>query len=29
VPMVLNTSFDENEPVVCETRLALDCFLRN
>jgi carbamoyltransferase len=28
VPMVLNTSFNENEPVVCESRQALDCFLR-
>ena len=28
VPMVLNTSFNENEPVVCEPKEALDCFLR-
>jgi len=28
VPMVLNTSFNENEPVVCVPREALDCFLR-
>jgi carbamoyltransferase len=28
VPMVLNTSFNENEPVVCEPAEALDCFLR-
>ncbi len=28
VPMVLNTSFNENEPVVCEPLEALDCFLR-
>ncbi len=28
VPMVLNTSFNENEPVVCEPVQALDCFLR-
>ena len=28
VPMVLNTSFNENEPVVCEPSQALDCFLR-
>jgi carbamoyltransferase len=28
VPMVLNTSFNENEPVVCEPSEALDCFLR-
>jgi carbamoyltransferase len=26
--MVLNTSFNENEPVVCEPSEALDCFLR-
>lgn len=26
--MVLNTSFDENEPVVCEPEEALDCFVR-
>jgi predicted NodU family carbamoyl transferase len=25
VPMVLNTSFNENEPVVCEPRQARDC----
>lgn len=28
VPMVLNTSFNENEPVVCSPKEALDCFLR-
>jgi carbamoyltransferase len=28
VPMVLNTSFNENEPIVCRPREALDCFLR-
>lgn len=28
VPMLLNTSFNENEPVVCEPSQALDCFLR-
>ena len=28
VPMVLNTSFNENEPVVCHSEEALDCFLR-
>jgi len=28
VPMVLNTSFNENEPVVCDPSHALDCFLR-
>ena len=26
--MVLNTSFNENEPVVCAPEEALDCFLR-
>jgi len=26
--MVLNTSFNENEPVVCTPVEALDCFLR-
>jgi carbamoyltransferase len=28
VPVVLNTSFNENEPVVCTPRQALDCFLK-
>lgn len=28
VPMLLNTSFNENEPVVCHPQEALDCFLR-
>ena len=28
VPMLLNTSFNENEPVVCQPKEALDCFLR-
>lgn len=28
VPMVLNTSFNENEPVVCKPVEALNCFLR-
>jgi carbamoyltransferase len=28
VPMVLNTSFNENEPVVCTPEQALECFLR-
>jgi carbamoyltransferase len=28
VPMVLNTSFNENEPIVCRPEEALDCFLR-
>jgi carbamoyltransferase len=26
--MVLNTSFNENEPDVCQPKEALDCFLR-
>ena len=26
--MLLNTSFNENEPVVCKPEEALDCFLR-
>ena len=28
VPIVLNTSFNKNEPVVCKPEEALDCFLR-
>ncbi len=28
VPMLLNTSFNENEPIVCRPQEALDCFLR-
>ncbi|MGR8934166.1 MAG: carbamoyltransferase family protein [Gammaproteobacteria bacterium] len=28
VPMLLNTSFNENEPVVCRPQEALECFLR-
>lgn len=28
VPMVLNTSFNENEPVVCRPEEALACFMR-
>jgi carbamoyltransferase len=28
IPMILNTSFNENEPVVCRPEEALDCFLR-
>lgn len=28
VPVVLNTSFNENEPIVCKPDEALDCFLR-
>jgi carbamoyltransferase len=28
IPLVLNTSFNENEPVVCKPEEALECFLR-
>jgi carbamoyltransferase len=28
VPVLLNTSFNENEPIVCTPRHAIDCFLR-
>lgn len=28
VPMLLNTSFNENEPIVCKPEEALKCFLR-
>jgi len=28
VPILLNTSFNENEPIVCAPQEALDCFLR-
>jgi carbamoyltransferase len=28
IPLVLNTSFNENEPMVCYPEEALDCFLR-
>ena len=28
VPILLNTSFNENEPVVCQPSEALECFLR-
>jgi carbamoyltransferase len=28
VPLVLNTSFNENEPMVCTPRDAVDCFLK-
>jgi carbamoyltransferase len=28
VPLVLNTSFNESEPIVCDPTQALDCFLR-
>lgn len=29
IPMVLNTSFNENEPIVCTASEALDCFRRS
>ncbi len=28
VPVVLNTSFNENEPIVCTPHHAIDCFLK-
>ena len=28
IPLVLNTSFNENEPIVCTPQEALNCFLR-
>jgi carbamoyltransferase len=28
VPVLLNTSFNVNEPIVCTPREAVDCFLR-
>ena len=28
VPILLNTSFNENEPIVCDPVEALNCFLR-
>ena len=28
IPVVLNTSFNENEPICCKPEEALDCFLR-
>jgi carbamoyltransferase len=28
IPVVLNTSFNDNEPIVCRPEEALDCFLR-
>src|SRR5260370_42049031 len=27
VPVVLNTSFNDNEPIVCRTDEAIECFL--
>jgi carbamoyltransferase len=28
IPVLLNTSFNENEPIVCRLKEAIDCFLR-
>lgn len=28
IPIILNTSFNENEPIVCTPRDAIDCFLK-
>ena len=28
MPLVLNTSFNENEPIICKPEEAIDCFLR-
>ena len=28
IPILLNTSFNENEPIVCTPEEALGCFLR-
>ena len=28
IPVVLNTSFNENEPIVCKPEEAIECFLR-
>ncbi len=28
VPVILNTSFNENEPIVCHPKEAIECFLR-
>ena len=28
IPILLNTSFNENEPIVCSPREAIECFLR-
>jgi carbamoyltransferase len=28
VPVILNTSFNENEPIVCSPQEAIDCFLK-
>jgi carbamoyltransferase len=28
IPVLLNTSFNENEPIVCQPEEAIDCFTR-
>jgi carbamoyltransferase len=28
IPVILNTSFNENEPIVCSPAEAIDCYLR-
>jgi len=28
IPVLLNTSFNENEPIVCKPEEAIDCFQR-
>ncbi len=28
IPVILNTSFNENEPIVCTPEEAIDCFQR-
>jgi len=28
IPVLLNTSFNENEPIVCRPEEAIDCFKR-
>ena len=28
IPVILNTSFNENEPIVCKPSEAISCFLR-
>jgi carbamoyltransferase len=28
IPVILNTSFNENEPIVCTPEEAIDCFRR-
>jgi len=28
IPVILNTSFNENEPIVCQPSEAIECFMR-